>query len=120
MFVNISNHPSEKWGAAQRSAALCYGEIVDIPFPNVDPKATTFDINMLVEQYVNKIRALNAPVVVMVQGEFTFTYRLVYCLKAYNITVVSACSERKTVETVDANGVTTKRSEFVFVQFREY
>ena len=35
-FVNISNHPSSKWGDAQKGAALRMGygiELFDIPFP---------------------------------------------------------------------------------------
>lgn len=37
MFVNFTNHPSGSWGAAQRRAAQVYGEILDLPFPDVPP-----------------------------------------------------------------------------------
>lgn len=120
MFINVSNHSSEKWSQAQKAAALYYGEIVDIPFPNIDPRATLQDISHLVKEYAQKILEFFEAPVVMVQGEYTFTHRLVNCLQSYNITVVSACSERKTVESVAEDGTVIKRSEFVFVQFRQY
>ena len=37
MFVNFTKHPSGSWGAAQRRAAQVYGEILDLPFPDVPP-----------------------------------------------------------------------------------
>lgn len=37
MFINFTNHSSEKWSGEQRMAAERYGEIVDIPFPSVPP-----------------------------------------------------------------------------------
>ena len=30
MFINLTNHPSDKWSESQRKAAEEYGEIVDI------------------------------------------------------------------------------------------
>ena len=35
MFLNFSNHPSDRWNKAQRQAAERYGEIRDVPFPDV-------------------------------------------------------------------------------------
>ena len=37
MFINFSNHPSEAWGKTQLNAAMEYGEVIDIPFPAVNP-----------------------------------------------------------------------------------
>ena len=36
-FVNFTNHPSAQWSDRQRREALKYGNIQDIPFPDVDP-----------------------------------------------------------------------------------
>ena len=36
IFINFSNHPSDRWSNEQKKAALNYGEIIDIPFPSVD------------------------------------------------------------------------------------
>ena len=118
-FINLSNHSSDKWGAAQRSAAEVYGNIVDIPFPQIDPKADSYGIDGLVSKYLGIILE-NEAAAVMLQGEFVFTYRLVRALKERGIKVLSACSERRVVERVDAEGKTQRVSEFEFVQFREY
>ena len=45
MFLNFSNHASENWGEEQSAAAGKYGKIVDFPFPQVDSKASTEEIN---------------------------------------------------------------------------
>ena len=37
IFINHTNHPSARWSAAQRAAAEGYGEIVDLPFPDIAP-----------------------------------------------------------------------------------
>lgn len=37
MLINCSNHPSRLWGDPQKEAAKVYGEIMDIPFPQVNP-----------------------------------------------------------------------------------
>ena len=60
------------------------------------------------------------PDVVMVQGEFVFTYRLVCKLKASGIRVVSARSERVCQEFKDENNVIHKHSIFEFIDFVDY
>ena len=37
MFINFSNHPSVRWSAEQTAAAIEFGDIVDVPFPDVLP-----------------------------------------------------------------------------------
>ncbi|MBK9404753.1 MAG: hypothetical protein IPN57_09505 [Ignavibacteria bacterium] len=38
-FLNISNHPSDKWGDKQLSTALELAEeIINLPFPNINPE----------------------------------------------------------------------------------
>ena len=44
MFVNFTNHPSGSWGAAQRRAAQVYGEILDLPFPDVPPTLSAAEV----------------------------------------------------------------------------
>ena len=53
----------------------------------------------------------------MVQGEFTYTYKMVKLLKKYGVKVVAATSER-IVNTLDDGK--TKQVVFNFVQFREF
>lgn len=35
MFINFSNHPSILWAEEERNAALKYGTIEDLAFPQV-------------------------------------------------------------------------------------
>lgn len=118
-FVNFSNHPSERWNEQQKTEAQKWGEIVDIPFPNVQPEASCEEIRKMAEYYVEKIQKYH-PVAVMCQGEFTLTYWVVRLLKEHKITVVSACSKRQVTEEKREGGETCKKSIFNFIQFREY
>ena len=118
-FVNFSNHPSESWNEQQKTEAEKWGEIVDVPFPNVQPEASCEEIRNMAESCVEKIQEYY-PTAVMCQGEFTLTYWVVKLLKERKITVVSACSKRQVTEENRENGVTCKKSVFKFVQFREY
>lgn len=118
-FINLSNHSSDKWGAAQQSAAEIYGDIVDIRFPQISPYAASEDIDALISEYFKKIQEYDCAAI-MVQGEFVFTYRLVCLLKENGYRVLSSCSERRVSEYTDENGRTQSRSEFEFVGFREY
>jgi len=118
MFINLTNHPSSSWGDEQLAAARRYGEVVDYPFPLVDPLATSEDV---VEQ-ANAIAAevgLLEPEAVLCQGESTLAYHLVRVLKQQGVSVLAACTNRKVVAKT-ACGETNKYSIFVFVQFREY
>lgn len=118
MFINFSNHPSAQWPQAQTTAALAYGEIIDIPFPAVPSDATTDDICNMADEFTGLIMQHN-PDAVMCQGEFTLAFAIVSQLISRGITVLAACSERKVVE-VTENGITKKNAYFEFKRFREY
>lgn len=114
-MINISNHPSSKWGKDQLEATKDFGkQIIDIPFPPVDPMTTEEGISMLAKDLVDKV-ILNRERVVHIMGEMTLTYKVVTMLKALNITCVASTTEREVVE--DGN---TKTVKFNFMQFREY
>ena len=119
MFLNISNHPSQKWGESQKSEAERNGEIVDIPFPNIPPHFTGEEVKSLARDMAKAIyRDYDSPFwgdMAMVQGEFSFTHHLTSDLKALGWMVVVACSER-VVEDLPDGG---KKTTFNFVQFRE-
>ena len=119
MFINLSNHPSNAWSSLQLEEAKQYGDIKDIPFPQVNPYLSDNEINTLVEKYLCDILAYN-PKAVMLQGEYIFTYRLINRLKENHIKVVASCSDRRTIEYVDDKGFTERKSEFEFVNFKEY
>ncbi|MBR1670317.1 MAG: hypothetical protein IJ695_06420 [Butyrivibrio sp.] len=90
-----------------------YGEIVDVPFPSIEALASEEEISKLAEEYVDRIRNLvDADGAVMAQGEFTLTYAVIRMLKAGGIKVVSACSERDSIESIDETGNTVRKSVF--------
>lgn len=119
VFINLSNHPSKKWNENQLKEAREYGEIIDMPFPAIDPYCEDDDIDKIVDEYFEKIMKYEKPVV-MLQGEYLFTYRLVHKLKDAGIMVLAGCSDRRTIEYVNENGMTARKSEFEFVEFKEY
>lgn len=119
MLINLSNHPSNKWPQQQIEAANQYGEIRDMPFPAIDPFASTEDISELADQYCVEIANLqknhsenNA---VHLMGELTFCYSLVHKLQQNGIKCVASTTERLVTENGNAKTV-----EFNFCRFREY
>ncbi len=119
MFINISNHPSETWGDSQKEAAHRYGEITDIPFPEIHAQNTEADIEKMAETYVEEVKKYE-PEAVMIQGESVFTFRLVRKLKILGVKCVSACSERTALTEIQADGTCKNSSIFRFVKFLEY
>ena len=122
MFINLTNHPSSKWGKEQIGAAKEYGEIIDIAFPRIDPRENSEAIDKKVDMYFEAVRNFpTAPsLVVLVQGEFIFTYRMVEKLRAAGIKAVSSCCERRVREYIDEAGKTQKTAEFEFAGFKPY
>ena len=117
VFFNLTNHPSEKWDSIQRDAARQYGEIEDIPFPDISPFADSDEIAQKAESYVSLIQSYPADrKIVHVMGEMTFTYAVVSRLKALGIACVASTTKRDAIETDDGKKITV----FRFVQFRKY
>ena len=118
-FVNFSNHPSARWSDEQAAAARQFGEIVDIPFPAVDPHASSRDLDVLSDRIMTQIMRAK-PKAVLCQGEFTLAFAVTKKLQKQNIPVYAACSERNVIEKTDPDGNTVRESVFRFVRFREY
>lgn len=119
MLINLTNHPSNEWDEIQKNTAISlYGEVVDIPFPEVPSEANPFEINSMTDEYFNKIKAIskNNEAVVHIMGEMTFCYALISKLQKENIKCVASTTERK----VRYLPTGEKAIEFNFVQFREY
>ena len=118
LFLNLSNHSSDKWGEAQLDAARAYGKVVDMPFPKIDPGATTEEIYILAEEYAEEItsRYPDRDLTVHIMGEMTFCFRLVTLLHARGVRCVASTTQRKTSELADGK----KESIFEFQEFREY
>ena len=58
MFVNFSNHPSRYWDNKQREASQYYGELFDMPFPQISPNASDDELEKLALDYVQRIVSL--------------------------------------------------------------
>lgn len=118
LFLNLSNHSSDKWGEAQLDASRAYGKVVDMPFPEIDPGATTEEIYILAEEYAEEItsRYPDRDLTVHIMGEMTFCFRLVTLLHARGVRCVASTTQRKTSELADGK----KESIFEFQEFREY
>lgn len=119
LFINISNHLSANWSQRQIDEAKKFGEIVDYPFPVVGAAWGEEDICRIAEKVIQDV-SVYKDAVLLIQGEYTLTYRLVNQAKELGIRVVAACSNRVTQESVNEDGTTTKISKFEFVQFRDY
>ena len=91
MLINCSNHPSHLWGAKQKEAASAYGEVLDIPFPQVDPQLDEAGLRQIVGDYAARIEAIGADAVFLA-GEFTFLFMLVDKLLKDGENVICACS----------------------------
>lgn len=121
MFVNFTNHLASAWNNSQREEAEKYGKIKEIEFPNVSPYSSSEDVKMLAEDYASQIVKLlpnDEENAVLCQGEFSLCFAVTEKLKANNIKVLCACSERKVVEAFDGEK-SMKKAEFRFVGFRE-
>ena len=130
MLINFTNHPSQNWGDAQKNAAVeMYGEILDLPFPDVDPCYGTPELLELGKEYENKMlrmireagqgQASGKKCAVLCQGEFTLSFVVIRLLQKEGIEVITATSQRQVVETVE-DGITKKTAIFSFVRFRSY
>lgn len=113
-FVNLTNHPSRSWDKKQRDAAKKYGEIVDMPFPSVDPGWSKEAVLELSKKTVSRVLREH-PKAVLCQGEFCLVYQIVRDLQEKGILVMAACSKRMVKEEGNQKLVT-----FEFEQFREY
>lgn len=106
------------WGEKQKEYSKVYGELVDIPFPNISPAADEDSVKKLSLDYFMKIQDLK-PSAVLLQGEFGFTFSLATLLKESNIKVVYATSKR-IVNEERINDHIKKEVIFEFERYREY
>ncbi len=117
LFINFSNHPSSAWSEQQLQAANQFGQVVDLPFPQVDPAMTGEQVKSLAGECVSTILGMGATddLTVHVMGEMTVIFHVVTALKTHGVRCVASTTERMVTE---ADG--KKITEFHFVQFREY
>lgn len=112
MLINLSNHPSESWTKEQKEAALkTFGEVSDLPFPKVDPTATTEQVaalaNDIVEELLRNYGNIDS-IACHIMGEQCLCYALINLLQACSIRCYASTRENDS------------ESVFRFVAFREY
>ncbi len=114
IFLNLSNHPCERWTEPQVASAKVHAPLlVDLPFPNVDPDLDEQGVDELVAEIVSQVP--QETTAALVQGEFTLCFRLVQALEARGIPCFAATSERRVVQVGER-----KESRFRFVRLRRY
>ena len=117
--VNFTNHHSSQWSQKQTEYARRYGEIEDIPFPDISPDLTNDELYSLAEKYV-LILLSKKPCCILCQGESVFSTLIVSMLIKKHIPVVAAVSKRTVKESTNENGQTIKHAIFEFTGFRKY
>lgn len=143
MFFNISNHPQKDWSAEQLAAAKQLAmevevqslarlepEIIDIPLPNVPPKATREDVRTLAAGLVDQVSKKLAESTTaanleahagMIAGPLGICHTFLEL--AYgtvpSVDWFEACSERCSEDVLQPDGTTRKVATYKFVQFRE-
>ena len=129
MLINLSNHPAYKieneekiflWSEKQLSIASKFGDIIDMPFPQIPPEYTTEQVYALATEYLNRCADLIQPSesesAIHITGETTFCFALIQMLLKKGYKCITATSNRN-VKTGE-NG--EKIVMFDFEQFREY
>ena len=120
MLLNLSNHPAGKWSDSQtKTAKEQFGVILDLPFPKIDPSASSDQLLDLADQFILKINEIKKEhqdnITVHVMGEMTFTFALVKKLKTAGIQCIASTTNRL-VEEKEGKKIV----QFEFVQFRKY
>lgn len=128
-FINVSNHPHNSWSSAQTGAAYAaltsqFGtgndmEIKTVPFPNVDPKASPWEIEKMAKDIISEIDNEvqgEKNIILHVMGEMTLTFAIVSLGMPRGIRCCASTTERNVVENEDGS----KTIRFNFVQFRPY
>lgn len=119
MLVNFSNHSLLKWSDRQTIVAKdLYGNIVDLPFPMVNPDGDSNYILELAKKCVSDIVKFGTQdeVVVHVMGELSLSFCVVCMLNKIGYKCVVSTTERNVVEISPEK----KETIFKFVMFREY
>lgn len=122
MFINMSNHPMEKWSEKQLTAAKKLGDKQwELPFPMVDPTYDKEDLINMAYDYIYQILenfSGEKSFKIHIMGEMGFVYnfiRLALDIPNYNFEFFHSTT-RRIVEEKNGNKVST----FEFVKFREY
>lgn len=119
MLINLSNHPISTWSQNQKDAAQAqFGELVDFPFPYVDPKSSIEEVKTLARKVVDEIMLKYGKnnIYIHLMGELSLVYQLIKLFKANNIN----CYVSTTHRVVEELGNGKKNIQFEFIKFRPF
>ena len=128
IFINLSNHPTDKWSEAQKAAVINKyqpKQIIDIAFPPIDPEWNLDRVRTLVhayrEQIINHLQDKDDYIILHIMGEMCFTHSLVNMMSAYKVNCICSTTKRVVTTKYDDNGVEIgKETKFEFCKFRDY
>lgn len=128
IFINLSNHPTDKWSETQKAAVINKyqpKQIIDIAFPPIDPEWNLDKVRTLAHSYKNEIinhfHDRNDHIILHVMGEMSFTYILINMMLDYTVTCICSTTKRVVTTKYDDNGVEIgKETKFEFCKFRDY
>lgn len=121
MLINLSNHPYSTWDEPQKQAVESkYGKVVDLTFPQVDPRADISRVKQLAEEFLRETILLfsdgdgmdNA---IHISGEDCFVFQYVTMAKEKGLNCI--CS---TTPHIVKSGNHVKTSVFQFTRLRNY
>ena len=116
MLINLSNHPSSGWSDEQLRDCAPYGEVVDMPFPRVDPAWGEADVARVADEVCRRILAMEDVRAVHVAGEHTLTFAVVTRLLRAGVCCLTSTTDRIVQDLPDGQMVKT----FRFVRLRKY
>ena len=119
MFYNLSNHPHANWGNVQLEAARKWGDIEDVPFPEVNAQLDEQDILRAAQECVKKIN-MSAGDAIFVAGEYGAVFPIIDELLNQGKTVLSTASDGKTTFRTTDNGTNERIIHFNFLKFIPY
>ena len=119
MLINFSNHPASTWSAEQLQVAQeLYGDVMDLPFPNVNSYADENEVAELADLCSEQIVALaeGKANTVHAMGEMSLTFAVIRRLEKLGIPCVESTTERIVKNLGDGH----KDVLFRFARFRKY
>lgn len=119
MFYNLSNHPHANWGNAQLEAARKWGDIEDVPFPEVNAQLNEQDILRVALECVKKIK-MSKDDAIFVAGEYGFVFPIIDELLSQGKTVLSTASDSKKAYYTADNGTSERIIHYNFLKFIPY
>lgn len=119
-LIVISNHNPQNWSPEQKAD---WDEIFFIPFPNVDPRLTSEEVQKIARNIIfDNLSNISETGNISIQGEMSLTFYLISLIKQNpilaHVKVWVPTTERLSVEKTE-NGQTVKTAIFKFVQWRE-